>query len=122
MAKPYQISVSEQKLSDLKTKLSHTTFPDELEDSDWDLGAPLADVKRLAAHWKDGYDWKKHEAQINELPNYITSIEVDGFGPLDIHFVHQKGSVEGAIPLMFSHGCMQNPQRIWIIMQLTRNL
>ena len=109
MAQSYQISVPGQKLSDLKTKLSHTTFPDELEDSGWNLGAPLADVKRLAAHWKDGYDWRKHEAQINDLPNFVTSIEVDGFGPLDIHFVHQKSNVEGAIPLMFSHGCTQHP-------------
>ena len=104
--KPYTISVPEEKLQHLAQKLDLATFPDELEDSGWDYGAPLADVKRLTQYWKEKYDWRKHEAQINELPNFITSIQVDGFEPLEIHFVHQRSEVENAIPLFFSHGCM----------------
>lgn len=103
---PYTISVPDAKIESLKQKLQAAEFPDELElgDAPWDLGAPLADVKRLTTYWKDQYDWRKHEAQMNELPNFQTSIQADGFEALDIHFVHQKSDVAGAIPLLFSHG------------------
>lgn len=104
--KPYKISVPDEKLQHLAQKLELATFPDELDDSGWDYGAPLADVKRLTQYWKDQYDWRKHEARMNELPNFITSIQVEGFEPLDVHFVHQRSEVESAIPLFFSHGCM----------------
>lgn len=102
---PFTISVPDSDLLTLSQKLSATTFPDELDEAAWDYGVPLADVKRLTQYWKDHYDWRKHEAKINELPNYKIPIHVDGFGALDIHFVHQKSEVGGAIPLLFSHGC-----------------
>lgn len=102
---PYTISVPDSKLDELRQKLETTTFPDELDDAGWTHGVPLADVKRLAKYWKETYDWRKHEAKLNELLNYHTAIQVDGFEELDIHFVYQKSDVEGAIPLLFSHGC-----------------
>lgn len=102
--KPYTVAIPQAKLDTLKQKLALTTWPDELDDSGWARGAPLDDVKRLAAVWKDSYDWRRHEAKINELPNYHTKIQADGFEPLDIHFVHQKSEVENAIPLLFCHG------------------
>ncbi|KAK4695688.1 hypothetical protein P7C71_g2113, partial [Lecanoromycetidae sp. Uapishka_2] len=101
---PYTISVPEGKLQKLAQKLENTDFPDELDQAGWNYGAPLADVKRLTAYWKDKYDWRKQEAKINELPNFKTAIQVDGFESLDIHFVYQKSDVNGAIPLLFSHG------------------
>ena len=103
---PYEISVSDSKIESLRKKLEAADFPDELElgDAKWDLGAPLADLKRLATYWKDQYDWRKHEAEMNELPNFHTTIQAEGFEPLDIHFLHQKSEVAGAIPLLFSHG------------------
>ncbi|KAL8715114.1 MAG: hypothetical protein Q9220_001071 [cf. Caloplaca sp. 1 TL-2023] len=101
---PFTISVPEEQLERLSQKLSYTTFPDELEAADWAYGAPLADIKRLTKHWQESYSWRNTEAKINELPNYKTPIEVDGFGTLDIHFVHQKSPVDGAIPLLFCHG------------------
>ena len=102
---PYTVSVPDSKLERLAQKLEAADFPDELDQVDWDYGAPLADVKRLAQYWKVKYDWRKHEARINELPNYRTEIPVDGFETLDIHFIYQKSDVDGAIPLLFSHGC-----------------
>ena len=89
----------------LRQKLALARFPDELDGVGWDYGAPLADVKRLAAHWKDGFDWRKTEAAINEIPMYMRDVEVEGFGTLNVHYVHQKSEVEGAIPLLFVHGC-----------------
>jgi hypothetical protein len=103
-AKPYKISVPQSKLESLKTKLSLAEFPDELSEAGWDLGAPLADVKRLAKAWQS-FDWRAAEAQLNELPQYHIGIKVDGFDELDIHFVHQKSHVKNAIPLLFVHGC-----------------
>ena len=103
--KPYKVAVPDRDIEKLKHRLEHSTLPDELDDAGWDLGAPLADVKRLASYWKDGFDWRKAEAKINELPQFKTPIEVDGFGSLGIHFVHQKSDVQGAIPLLFVHGC-----------------
>ncbi|KAK5631957.1 hypothetical protein RRF57_007671 [Xylaria bambusicola] len=68
------------------------------------MGAPLADVKRLAKHWEQSYDWKAAEAKLNELPNFVTEIQCDGFRPLAIHFVHIRSKVKNAIPLLWIHG------------------
>lgn len=102
----FQIEIPGTELEKLKTKLSLATFPDEVSFSDESkYGTPLKDIKRLIAYWKDGYDWRKHEARLNQFPHFTTTIEVDGFGELDIHFLHQKSSRPDAIPLLFCHGC-----------------
>jgi Epoxide hydrolase N terminus len=62
-------------------------------------------VKRLTNYWRNGYDWRKHETKLNELPHFKTKIEIDGLQEVDMHFVHQKSDVKGAIPLLFVHGC-----------------
>lgn len=108
---PFAVHITDDELVRLKQKLSLASFPDELEDSDWDYGAPLADVKRLSSYWQSKFDWRKTEAQINDLPNFRTTIQADGFEPLKVHFVHKKSNVDGAIPLLFVHGCERLP---WI--------
>ncbi|KAH7891016.1 Alpha/Beta hydrolase protein [Phlebopus sp. FC_14] len=102
---PFTISIADDKLATLRKKLELATFPDELDDAGWKYGAPLADVKRLAQRWKDGYDWRKYEKQLNdELPMFTRDIDVDDFGTLNIHYVHKKSDVTDAIPLLFVHG------------------
>jgi len=103
---PYKISVPDSSLSQLKSKLSASTFPAEVDFSDsWDYGTPLSDIKRLATYWRDHFDWRAQEKLLNEkLPQFTTTVEVDGFGPLNIHFVHQKGKGKKNIPLLFCHG------------------
>lgn len=103
--RPYQFVVPDSEIEKLQRKLEFATFPDELDEAGWDYGAPLNDVKRLVTYWKDQYRWRDAEAKINELPNYETTINVEGFDPLQIHFVHQRSSVKAAIPLLFVHGC-----------------
>jgi len=103
---PFQISVPEEALSLLKRKLDDTRLPDEVDSADWDYGVPLADIKRLAERWRNGYDWRAHERELNKLPMFTCPVEVEGFGELNVHYVHQKSSVNGAIPLLFVHGCM----------------
>ena len=108
--KPFKIDISEDQLNDLKQRLSLTRWPDELEDAEWQYGAPLADVRRLAERWQNGYDWRKHERKLNEtLPQYTLDIDVEGFETLNIHFVHQRSEKYDAIPLLFVHGCEYHP-------------
>jgi hypothetical protein len=104
---PFTISVHEDKLSILRQKLALATFPDELPDSGWDYGTPLADIERLVRYWTSGYDWRKHEAALNhEMPQFTRDIDVDGgFGTINVHYVHKKSEVQNAIPLLFVHGC-----------------
>ena len=105
--RPYRIAVSDECVQDLKVRLANAAFPDELDGSAWDLGSPLSDVKRLAARWRDGYDWRAAESRINStLQQYTTRIKPGGFEAVDVHFVHHTSAVPGAIPLLFVHGCM----------------
>lgn len=101
---PYKISIPQERLDNLKSKLSQAEFPDELDAAQWDLGAPLGDVKRLVKAWEN-WDWRQAEERLNKIPQYHTNISVDGFDELDIHFVWQKSEVKNAIPLLFVHGC-----------------
>lgn len=73
----------------------------QLDAAGWDYGAPLADVKRLAKVWETSYDWRKHEAHLNTLPNYHRQIGVEGFGELDIHYLYQPSRSADAVPLLF---------------------
>ncbi|KAH9017881.1 Alpha/Beta hydrolase protein [Lactarius hengduanensis] len=101
---PFKITVSDDALTLLKRKLDDTRLPDEVNAAEWAYGAPLADIKRLVSRWKDGYDWRTHERKLNALPMFTRTIGVDGFGELDVHYVHQKSTAKGAIPLLFVHG------------------
>ena len=102
----FTLSIPDDAIAQLHTKIATVRFPDELSDAGWEYGAPLRDIKRLVAHWKDGYDWRKHERNINAfLPQFTADIHVDGFETLNVHFVHKRGTVENAIPLLFVHGC-----------------
>ncbi|KAF8918857.1 Alpha/Beta hydrolase protein [Mucidula mucida] len=103
--KPFKITVSDDQIRLLQQKLSFATFPDELENVGTNYGAPLSDIRRLASRWKEGFDWRVQEAALNdELPQYTRPIDVEGFGALEIHYVHKKSEVVDAIPLLFVHG------------------
>ena len=103
--RPFTVSVPEERLTELQWKLEHTTFPQAMEDVGWESGSPLPDVVRLVEYWRTTFNWREVERSINELPNYETRIEVDGFDPVHVHFVHQQSAVKSAIPLIFVHGC-----------------
>ena len=110
---PYAIAVPAADLASLHTKLAHTRLPDELAAAGRAYGAPLPDVARLVAHWLHGYDWRAHEARINAaLPQFTLDVPVPGFGALNIHFVHKRSAVRGAVPLLFVHGCTWPAPRV----------
>ena len=101
---PYRIAVPNSRLEDLRKRLDLATFPDELEDAEWAYGSPLADIQRLTSYWRNDFDWRKAEAKLNELPNFKTNITVDGFGDIELHYLHQPSSASDAVPLLFVHG------------------
>ena len=103
--KPFKLAVPDADIELLHDKLGLARFPDELDGAEWDYGVPLNDVKRLTEYWKTKFDWRKAEAEINNLPMFTRDIEVDGFGSLNIHYVHCRSKLDDALPLLFVHGC-----------------
>ncbi|KAI9436107.1 alpha/beta-hydrolase [Lactarius psammicola] len=101
---PFKITVPDDALALLNRKLDDTRLPDEVNAAEWAYGVPLADIRRLASRWKDGYDWRTHESELNTLPMFTRTIAVDGFGELSVHYVHKQSDAKGAIPLLFIHG------------------
>jgi pimeloyl-ACP methyl ester carboxylesterase len=99
MIKPFRINVPQADLDDLTDRLSRTRWPNEVEDAGWDYGFPLARLQELAEFWRTGYEWRKHEAELNELPHFTT--EIDG---QTIHFVHVRSAKPDALALILTHG------------------
>lgn len=98
-AHPFTIDVEDAVLEDLRLRLARTRFPNEPEGGGWLYGTDLTYMRRLVDYWRDGYDWRKWEAELNRWPNYIAS--VDGF---DIHFICEPGSGTDPEPLLITHG------------------
>jgi len=73
---PYVLDVPQAALDDLKARLGGTRWPDQLPGAPWSKGVPVDYLKDLTAYWRDGYDWRAHEAQLNRYPQFVT--EIDG--------------------------------------------
>ncbi|HEY6925362.1 MAG TPA: alpha/beta fold hydrolase [Steroidobacteraceae bacterium] len=97
--RPFHINVPEAALVDLRRRIVATQWPEKETVADESQGVPLATMQELARYWATDYDWRKVEAQLNALPQFITSI--DG---LDIHFIHVKSREKNALPLIINHG------------------
>jgi pimeloyl-ACP methyl ester carboxylesterase len=93
------LSVPEADLADLRRRISATRWPDRETVTDDSQGVPLAMMQDLARYWATDYDWRRCEATLNALPNFVT--EIDG---LDIHFIHVRSPHEDALPLIVTHG------------------
>ena len=96
---PFRVSIPEEALTDLRRRIAATRWPDKETVSDQSQGVQLATIQKLAHYWGTEYDWRRCEAQLNALPNFIT--EIDG---LDIHFIHVRSKHENALPLIVTHG------------------
>src|SRR5882672_11874603 len=97
--RPFQVNVPEAELTDLRRRIVATRLPERETVTDFSQGVPLATVQKLARYWASEYDWRKVEARLNAVPNFIT--EIDG---LDIHFIHVRSKHENALPVLISHG------------------
>jgi pimeloyl-ACP methyl ester carboxylesterase len=92
-------SVPEAELTDLRNRINATRWPERETVTDATQGVQLPTMQALARYWATDYDWRKCEAQLQSLPNFLT--EIDG---LDIHFIHVRSKHENALPLIVTHG------------------
>src|SRR6202521_1355672 len=97
--RPFQVNVPEADLTDLHRRIQATKFPERETVPDATQGVQLATVQALARYWSTEYDWRKCQARLNALPQFIT--EIDG---LDIHFIHVRSKHDNALPLIVTHG------------------
>jgi pimeloyl-ACP methyl ester carboxylesterase len=97
--RPFRIKVSERDLDDLRRRIAATRWPDHETVNDQSQGAQLAKLQELVRYWGTTYDWRKTEAKLNALPQFITTI--DG---VDIHFIHVRSRHPNALPIIISHG------------------
>jgi pimeloyl-ACP methyl ester carboxylesterase len=97
--RPFTIETPEADLHDLRARIAATQWPEKETVSDDSQGVPLATMQKLARYWATDYDWRRCEAELNALPQFIT--EIDG---LDIHFIHVRSQHEDALPLIVNHG------------------
>ena len=97
--RPFAIEVSEAALADLRQRLNATRWPDKETVDDASQGAQLAKLQELVRYWASNYDWRKFEAKLNALPQFLTTI--DG---IDVHFIHVKSRHPNAMPLLITHG------------------
>src|SRR5688500_10559389 len=93
--RPFRVTISEEAIIDLRRRIAATRFPDKETVTDDSQGVQLATIEKLARYWATDYDWRKVEAKLNALPQFIT--EIDG---LDIHFIHVRSKHENALPLI----------------------
>ena len=97
--RPFQVDVPESELIELRRRINATRWPDRETVTDASQGVQLATIQALARYWGTEYDWRKCEARLNALPQFIT--EIDG---LDIHFIHARSKHDNALPLIVTHG------------------
>ncbi len=97
--RPFSVDVPQADLDDLRRRIKATRWPEREPVSDDSQGVQLATMQKLADYWASDYDWRKLEARLNALPQFIT--EIDG---LDIHFIHVRSKHENALPLIVTHG------------------
>lgn len=97
--RPFTINIPQAALDDLQERLARTRWPNELPGVGWSRGVPLDYLQDLAEYWRTTYDWRKHEARLNEYPQFIT--EIDG---QNIHFLHVRSPEPDALPLILTHG------------------
>jgi pimeloyl-ACP methyl ester carboxylesterase len=97
--RPFRVNVPENKLVDLKRRILATQWPEQELVKDETQGVQFATMQALAKYWATDYDWRKVEARLNALPQFITTI--DG---VDIHFIHVRSKYKNALPVIITHG------------------
>src|SRR6185369_6184678 len=97
--RPFKVKFSEAELADLRKRINATQWPEQELVADASQGVQLGTMRKLARYWAGEYDWRRAEAKLNALPQFLT--EIDG---LDIHFIHVRSKHEHALPLIITHG------------------
>jgi pimeloyl-ACP methyl ester carboxylesterase len=97
--RPFRVDIPEEALVDLRRRIAATRWSERETVADESQGVQSATIKELARYWAADHDWRKIEARLNDLPQFMT--EIDG---LDIHFIHVRSRHENALPLIVTHG------------------
>ncbi|HMJ08690.1 MAG TPA: epoxide hydrolase, partial [Pyrinomonadaceae bacterium] len=97
--RPFHVNIPKEALTDLRRRIDATRWPSQELVPDATQGVQLATMRKLASYWAKDYDWRKVEARLNALPQFMTTI--DG---VDIHFIHVKSKHPNALPLIITHG------------------
>lgn len=97
--RPFHVNVPEAELTELRRRIVGSRLPERETVADFSQGVPLATVQKLVRYWAEEYDWRKVEARLNAVPNFITKID-----DLDIHFIHVRSKHENALPVIVTHG------------------
>ena len=97
--RPFRINVPEEAIVDLRRRINATKWPERETVTDASQGVQLATTQKLARYWATDYDWRKCEARLNALPQFMTEI-----GGLDIHFIHVRSKHDNALPRIVTHG------------------
>src|SRR6266849_415348 len=98
-SRPFKVDIPEEQLTDLRRRIAATRLPEKETVADASQGVQLATMQKLVRYWGTGYDFRRFEARLNALPQFIT--EIDG---LDIHFMHVRSPHENALPVIITHG------------------
>ncbi len=99
MVQPFKITIADNVLDDLRTRLVAARLPISLDETSWDDGASLAFTAKAIEHWRTRFDWRRQETRLNNLPQFLA--DIDG---LDIHFIHEIGVGPAPMPLVLTHG------------------
>jgi pimeloyl-ACP methyl ester carboxylesterase len=99
LIRPFHVNVPEAQLAELRRRINATQWPERETVTDQSQGVQLATIQKLARYWATEYDWRKVEAKLQAVPQFIT--EIHG---LDIHFIHVRSKHETALPLIVTHG------------------
>ena len=94
---PFSLRVGDDVLADLKSRLTRVRWPDEVPDNHWKYGTDLPYLKSLVEYWRDGYDWRKHEAKLNGFKQY--KVKLAG---IDVHFIREEGKGPKPMALLIS--------------------
>ncbi|MBD2095718.1 epoxide hydrolase [Trichocoleus sp. FACHB-591] len=97
--RPFRVHIQQEAIDDLRRRIATTRWPDKETVADQSQGVQLTTMKELVRYWGTEYDWRKAEAKLNALPQFVTNI--DG---LDIHFIHVRSKNPNALPLLVTHG------------------
>jgi hypothetical protein len=97
--RPFKVHVPQAALDDLRRRIADTRWPDKETVADQSQGVQLAKLQPLVRYWGSSYDWRKTEAKLNALPQFVTNI--DG---VDVHFIHVRSRHQNALPIIITHG------------------
>jgi pimeloyl-ACP methyl ester carboxylesterase len=96
---PFRLQIPDAAIDDLRERLMRTRFPDQAPAAPWSYGTDVDWLRGLVAHWRDGFDWRLHEARLNALPQFKVAL-----AGIDLHFIRAEGKGPAPMPLLLSHG------------------